>query len=324
MLSPLGILHESFHKDTHSLGTNHNTKTPIIVVALHNNNNERKNNLHETKDSSGQDVYESETLTSNKSSSISSKYYLLTPTVWKTVLYYTTVLFILDKLALPRLPPSSFIRQVHCSSLKVLPVLNSPVMKQILLPLFASSCCVIQLFINLVSGIGCMGFNTLLGPVRPFFVSILLFTTISSISVKKYTFLVVSWIITLMPEIVHFINNGFSFRKEGQNVRKISKSMEGSSMQIKYIFKVNNMGCVACINKIESTIKKKFPQSIHHMNSSLYVEEKGGEVEIILSSVEEKKKELVSNGIMNVIQESGFECELNAILPIHTKNQQNQ
>jgi hypothetical protein len=122
---------------------------------------------------------------------------------------------------------------------------------------------------------GCLGLNTVLGPIRPIFVSILLYQTIptfSSSSIVQIQRTFVSWILTLMPEIVHLANQ--------------SKNMQNQSMITRtnneVFLAIENMGCVACINKIESTLRNQFPHSIEKISSHLYSNRKGGEVQIML------------------------------------------
>ncbi len=239
-------------------------------------------------------------------SNLSSKYYLLTPHVWKLVICNTALLIVVEKimkyyhiipfsstLIRPRLGP--IVCHFRSSDLGIL--------GNLVLPLLASSCCAIQLLINLITGIGCAGFNSILGPLRPFFVTILLYYTVTSFSLKEVKFIVL-WLVTLMPEIVHMIN-----------ITKGRKQMSKPSIQNENTFitdlniQVLDMGCVACINKIESTLARDFPDSIVHVNSRLNDVEKGGEVSIkVLSS--DKEFQSITDGIMSSIEKAGFKCKL--------------
>lgn len=81
--------------------------------------------------------------------------------------------------------------------------------------LLISSCCIIQLFLNLF-GIGCAGLNTLLLPYRPLFISL----TIISLTYSYYRYRPSKWhfmiiiIVTLFlsfsPELLRIYNNQFS------------------------------------------------------------------------------------------------------------------
>lgn len=70
------------------------------------------------------------------------------------------------------------------------------------LPMLAGSCCFIQLVMNVLAG-GCAGFNSLLGPIRPLFLSLLVYITwIRYTDVPLWTH-ILRWFIALLPELVH-------------------------------------------------------------------------------------------------------------------------
>lgn len=234
--------------------------------------------------------------------SLSSKYNLLTVRVWVAVLGYTTLLLVLDKVVRTSNNFSiPLLKSLHCS----LPRSNLRVLERIILPLLASSCCAIQITINLISGIGCVGFNSILGKFRPYFVSILLYSTISNIPMEKSKF-IIPWLVTLMPEMVHFINKR-NQRKQTFN-KNISQEETDLTHQVKLNIDVLDMGCVACINKIESTLRHTF-DNIINLHSYLHDNSKGGEVSIKLS-VKKNEIKSVTNDIINAIEVNGFKCKL--------------
>ncbi|CAF0989575.1 unnamed protein product [Rotaria sordida] len=81
--------------------------------------------------------------------------------------------------------------------------------------LLISSCCLIQLFLNLF-GIGCAGLNTLLLPYRPLFISL----TIISLTYSFFRYRPSKWhftiviiftlILSFSPELLRIYNNQFS------------------------------------------------------------------------------------------------------------------
>ena len=81
--------------------------------------------------------------------------------------------------------------------------------------LLISSCCLIQLFLNLF-GIGCAGLNTLLSPYRPLFISLTVISLTYSFfryrpSKWHFTIIVIFTIfLSLSPEILRIYNNQFS------------------------------------------------------------------------------------------------------------------
>eukprot|EP00618_Florenciella_parvula_P032361 CAMPEP_0119500150 /NCGR_PEP_ID=MMETSP1344-20130328/22375_1 /TAXON_ID=236787 /ORGANISM="Florenciella parvula, Strain CCMP2471" /LENGTH=348 /DNA_ID=CAMNT_0007536205 /DNA_START=1 /DNA_END=1044 /DNA_ORIENTATION=+ len=80
------------------------------------------------------------------------------------------------------------------------------------LSLLSSSCCVIQLLLNSLS-LGCAGFNTVLGPVRPAFLALTVIAQYHSVQVglaarhlhvpMAVATAALSWSLTLAPELVY-------------------------------------------------------------------------------------------------------------------------
>jgi hypothetical protein len=132
----------------------------------------------------------------------------------------------------------------------------------ILLPFFSSACCAIQLALNIIfTGMGCVGFNKVLGPARPLFLSILIHWTwnaatlllLSSSRSKRHNLvllltLVASWSISLLPEIIHYKNTN----------KKVSTPLIRNGHMVEILLTVPSMGCVACVNKVSSRLQKFF------------------------------------------------------------------
>mmetsp|Transcript_14226 Transcript_14226/g.30148 ORF Transcript_14226/g.30148 Transcript_14226/m.30148 type:complete len:483 (-) Transcript_14226:121-1569(-) len=84
----------------------------------------------------------------------------------------------------------------------------------LVMPLLSSSCCAIQLLINAVSaligaGAGCVGFNSVLGPLRPYLLAaMLVFTTTTGrpSTLGSIAGLMVRYSIALLPEVVFWRN----------------------------------------------------------------------------------------------------------------------
>lgn len=77
--------------------------------------------------------------------------------------------------------------------------------------------------------------------------------------------------------------------------------------------KIEDMGCVACINKIDSTIRNLFPGNIASATSWLSDVEKGGEAKIVLRSSDKDEIESITSDIISAVQGSGFKCQLKDI-----------
>jgi hypothetical protein len=115
------------------------------------------------------------------------------------------------------------------------------------LPLFASACCLLQLGLNLFS-VGCAGFNTILGPWRPYMMAVLLWLTCTARrSNTSWSVFLFRWTIALLPEYVYGWNALVRRRQ------KITIQSDDAPMTIRTTVQLNipSMGCVACINSID-------------------------------------------------------------------------
>jgi hypothetical protein len=177
------------------------------------------------------------------------KYYLInSPYVPLQILIWTALLVIL------RLAASHF-----GNSAAYLTVANKGF---ILLPFFSSACCAIQLALNIIfTGMGCVGFNKVLGPARPLFLSILIHWTWNAATLLLFSnsrsrrhnlvlllTLLASWSISLLPEIIHYKNTN----------KKVSTPLIGNGQMVEILLTVPSMGCVACVNKVSNRLQKFF------------------------------------------------------------------
>lgn len=141
------------------------------------------------------------------------------------------------------------------TSLSGLPSVVGRLLDIIVLPLLSSACCAIQLLLNVMVGAsGCAGFNKRLGPLRPYFLGILLSTMISSPVVVLTNRMVVQLFLAFLPEWVHMYNTAALFsRRRGHNKLK-SDATSTSIAEIE--LEIPGMGCVACINKINGSLQQ--------------------------------------------------------------------
>lgn len=234
----------------------------------------------------------------------SDNYYLLNSLeTWKSILFYSCMLFVLQKAS------SSFTGLHFLYNLpSKMTVPNFQHVWSFSLPLLSSSCCVIQLVLNTIAGVGCAGFNTILGPWRPFFVSILTFTTMKSFSSRRRMYqLIVSWAVTLLPEFVHFINIRSEGRKGQERLRQIEE-VSNFPNEDEIELEIEGMGCVSCINKIDRTLRNL--ENIVEASSWLNEDSKGGKARVIFRYDNEGIKENLVNDIISSISGAGFDCKL--------------
>lgn len=186
-----------------------------------------------------------------------------------------------------------------------------------LLGLLSSSCCALQLLLNAMS-LGCAGFNTVLGPIRP--ISLAIATFIQTLSwyiarnrpnqwktVSISTILVIN--LAFLPELL------FWFQKLGGVVGRKQKQILKPDTTI-YKFRLDNVGCAACVTTVtnvlnETEIVEDFYVSLH---------ENGGLLTVVLKTNSSKNKGTVHAAIksndsaVRIVQknldEAGFPIKL--------------
>ena len=188
---------------------------------------------------------------------------------------------------------------------------GSSIIPNFLLPMLSSSCCLLQLLINVFVGAGgCAGFNTLLGPVRPYFLSMLVFlnAVTGGANIKQ---LLLRFTLALLPEGVYFWNSHATKRwqqKRIENMKKQEQNSSSSMIRATMIVEIPTMGCVACINKIESKLRQcDSTDKIVSATSWLENDRKGGsaKVDVIVDSEEELDE--VKRMVVTTIESAGFE-----------------
>jgi len=268
---------------------------------------------------------------SDDSMSLSAKsksYYLL----WSKNSIRNTMIWTASLFFLPRFFPSigSFLDQMN-------PFLAShtvgcgdgkhEIWKVITLPLLSSACCGIQLIVNAVLSYGCIGFNKWLGPLRPGFISFMIYSTVTSFlsiklmgtpafSVGNWILKVsLSWFIALMPEIVHFWNNWSAqiWKKsknpsDYENEIKSINSMAPSTTTV-LSFDIPSMGCVACINSVTDSIRRAASSPDNILDASSWLQDppaKGGKARVVVKTRSDEETGLLAEAIVKSIRNSGF------------------
>jgi hypothetical protein len=189
----------------------------------------------------------------------------------------------------------------------------------VLLPLLSSACCLIQILLNFLVG-GCAGFNSFFGPVRPFFLSLLGYLTF--VSNPKVSVSILRFSIALLPELLHFWNRYARFQwRRGAGTTTVSSSKSAVAAEespvIKATIQLNiaSMGCVACINKIDNSIRQAAPKSIEDATSWLDPSRtKGGGCTVRLSVGSKEELDALTQLIINEIEGAGFGgCKLDSV-----------
>lgn len=210
----------------------------------------------------------------------------------------------------------------HCdntlTSATTNPSLLAKAAELLILPLLSSSCCALQLIINSISGIGCAGFNTVLGPIRPYFISFLLYSTVISFPgagighwIQKALF---SFMLSLLPELLYIWNE--------RMVSRTSMAVHpgaGVSATVELI--IPSMGCVACVNKVDHSIQKSC-KSENLINSRSWLTEnpKGGRAKFALMAGSKQDVDKIVHTILESVSNAGFPCSVDALEVIETNS----
>ena len=74
------------------------------------------------------------------------------------------------------------------------------------------------------------------------------------------------------------------------------------------------MGCVACVNKIDNSIRQcESSANIIEETSWLTDTSKGGKAELLISTTTKEDIDQVVDEVINAVNKSGFECSVDSI-----------
>lgn len=250
--------------------------------------------------------------TTNRASDVLSYYLLWSPGVFrKTVVS----IFVLLALRVASTPFQSQLAGLATSSS------SSPfgfVLQVLVLPLLSSACCGIQLAINaLVGAGGCAGFNKYLGPLRPYFLSVLFVSTATTFpahhsrtaDVQWLQRTLLRWCVALMPEMVQLWNVYVAER-----TRRRRNEMKVGDVVATIELTIPTMGCVACINKIDSSMQKCAPNQIEEAKSWLEPSGKGGKALVRGVASSKQDAEKLAESLVQAVRAAGFEpCSVESI-----------
>jgi len=177
-------------------------------------------------------------------------------------------------------------------------------LRNVVLPLLSSSCCLVQLVINaLVGAGGCAGFNTILGPLRPALLSLLAY--LNWVAPPTIGQGLIRLTLALSPEIVDFWNRWMV----ESTMKKYELVGTGSGGMIEAVVEVDipTMGCVACINKIDTVLRQSAPNRIVDASSWLDpTKTKGGQARVRCTVDSQDELNDVRKQILGSIEGAGF------------------
>lgn len=190
--------------------------------------------------------------------------------------------------------------------------------------LLSSSCCAVQLILNLFN-FGCAGFNTYLGPLRPAFLALTI-----SLQVKMWKVAipnigmpttpdyfvpgivgssVFTAFLALLPEITDVCNGRFAA------VPDIASSTKNNAEKTELVFSLEGLGCVACTSAVQRAVDKVTGQKL--TTSAISLEKQ--EARFVIACSAEEAEKGVAPEIIEQIQSAGFEATLQSVgRPVET------
>ena len=230
------------------------------------------------------------------------KYHLIwSPSFWKkaavSTIIYKSIQLLANKNNL-----SSVNRISSCHQSKI---------TALVLPLLSSSCCAVQLIINALSGWGCAGFNTILGPVRPLLLPLLLLSTWSLLPQRSLGWTALSLFLAFLPELVYIFNSLAS----NQWKREKDTSLQNNAVTATLQLAIPSMGCIACVNKIDTSIRQCDSATSITQEKSWLTEGpgKGGMAELKISAQSTEEIDKVVQNVVIAIKNAGFESETESL-----------
>ncbi|RUP52169.1 hypothetical protein BC936DRAFT_138590 [Jimgerdemannia flammicorona] len=126
----------------------------------------------------------------------------------------------------------------------------------LLTSLLASSCCVIQLLLNLFS-VSCAGF-AILTPYRPVFTALTALSLVYNFRIYGMTrhtlsALVLAILLSTIPEIVQMANEG-RIHIPWTNGFTADPSATARPQTTTYVLQIEGISCMSCANKIKNTL----------------------------------------------------------------------
>ena len=242
--------------------------------------------------------------------SLDSYYLLSSKKVWFSIALYTVGLSSLQTVLnqMGALTFHPFVTKAFISSK----------LTHFILPHLANACCILQLIGNLFLGVGCFGFNKIMGPCRPFFLSMLFLSTRSSIHqyLPVWNHVFIPWMIALMPEWIHLFNTYLvkQFRAKQTNIVKTANETNVSDiLSAELELNISGMGCVACIQKIDSSTRNS-SNNVKDASSWLLPKEMNGQKKcgkaiVLIKGGSIKDLEHSATKVIQAVEKAGFQCD---------------
>jgi hypothetical protein len=146
-----------------------------------------------------------------------------------------------------------------------------------------------------------------LGPVRPFFLAFLaMLNLFTGATLRQSSY---RYAIAMMPEGVFFLNQILKGHWHHRTMQNLSPD-NNARIRAKVLVDIPSMGCTACINKIESSLRSTALSSKNQVigaSSWLESDRKGGSAQVDFYADSQDDVDAFVQAIVDVIKGAGFE-----------------
>ena len=153
-----------------------------------------------------------------------------------------------------------------------------------------------------------------LGPIRPVLLPLLLFSTYKLLPQRSVGWTIISLFLAFLPELVD-IWNTIRSKHWQQKHSQDNDSMNHAVMYpitAKLTLDCPSMGCVACVNKIDTSIRQsKSSDNIREETSWLTDgSAKGGMAELTISAESNDAINVIVDEVVAAVEDAGFQCKV--------------
>lgn len=124
---------------------------------------------------------------------------------------------------------------------------------------------------------------------------------------------VLSLVLAFLPECVYFRNKVTTQRFSQTHQSTTNVQHTSLPINAKVTLNIPTMGCVACVNKVDSSIRGCSLSKNIQQEKSWLKDGKGGVAEISVSSETAEGVEKVVQEVKRAVEHAGFQCEVGSI-----------
>ena len=139
----------------------------------------------------------------------------------------------------------------------------------------------------------------------------MLYSTWRLISQRSIGWTLSSLILSFLPELLHVWNEYKSSRARAKD-----PSAADLPVSAKLRLEIPTMGCVACVNKIDTSIRQ-CESSSRIIRGTSWLDDgsqKGGKAEVLISGSDETDVKRIQKDVMNAVKGAGFDCTVESLV----------